>query len=98
MKIVFTKHAAVDKVAMLKKHNFTVSKAFIKNVIDEPEDKDTESDFPKIIASKAVDEKHVLRVVYKRSLRSSTSSADLKKKGDIITVITFYPAAKGRYY
>ena len=38
-----------------------------------------------IIASRSIDEKHVLRVVY-------------KWKGDIITVITFYPAAKGRYY
>ena len=70
---------------MLKKHNFTVSKAFIRGVIAKPDNEDEESDYPKIIASKILDGKHVLRVVY-------------KKKGDIITVITFYPAPKGRYY
>ena len=85
MRIVFTKHASVDKFAMLKKHKFNVDKETIKNVIENPEDEDKESDFPKIIVSKSIDERHVLRVVY-------------KKKGDIITVITFYPAVKGRYY
>ena len=85
MKIVFTRHASVDKVAMLKKHKFVVGRKFIESVIEYPEDEDKESDFPKIIVSKTIDEKHVLRVVYKR-------------KGDIITVITFYPARKGRYY
>ena len=85
MKIVFTKHASVDKVAMLKKHKFVVNRKFIEEVVKNPEDEDKESDFPKVIASKGIDEKHVLRVVYKR-------------KGAIITVITFYPAAKGRYY
>lgn len=85
MKIIFTRHASVDKVAMLKKHNFISSKKFIKDVIRNPENEDKETDFPKIIASKSLDEKHVLRVVY-------------KKEGDIMTVITFYPAPKGRYY
>ena len=85
MKIVFTIHAAVDKFAMLKKHKFVANKKLVRDVIRNPEDEDKESDFPKIIASKSIDEEHILRVVY-------------KKKGDIITVITFYPAAKGRYY
>lgn len=70
---------------MLKRHKFTVSKETIKDVIKNPENEDKETDFPKIIASKAIDTKHILRVVY-------------KQKGDIITVITFYPAVKGRYY
>ena len=85
MTIVFTKHASVDKVAMLKKHNFTASKTFIKDVVKNPDHEDKESDYPKIIASKNMDAKHVLRVVY-------------KKEDDIITIITFYPAPKGRYY
>ena len=85
MKIVFTKHASVDKFAMLKKHKFVANRKLIRDVVRNPEDEDKESDFPKIIVSKSIDEKHVLRVVYKR-------------KGDIITVITFYPARKGRYY
>ena len=70
---------------MLKKHKFVANKKLVRDVIRNPEDEDKESDFPKIIASKSIDEEHILRVVY-------------KKKGDIITVITFYPAAKGRYY
>lgn len=85
MKIVYTKHAAVEKFDMLKKHKFTVNKKFIESVIKNPDHKDAESDKPKIIASKDIDQKHVLRVVYKR-------------EDDIITIITFYPAEKGRYY
>jgi len=85
MKIVYTKHAAVDKFNMLKKHKFTVDKKLIKNVLENPDHEDKESDKPKIIASREIDQKHVLRVVYKR-------------EGDIITVITFYPAEKGRYF
>ena len=85
MKIIYTKHAAVDKFNMLKKHKFKVDKGFIDNVIKNPDHEDKESDKPKIIASKQIDPKHVLRVVY-------------KQEGDIITIITFYPAEKGRYY
>ncbi len=87
MKFVFTKHAAVDKFAMLKRHGFKtpIRKRSIKAVILHPEHEDAESDFPKIIASGSIDEKHILRVVY-------------RKEGDIIIVITFYPAEKGRYY
>ncbi len=85
MKISFTKHAQVDKFALLKKHKFMISRKIIKEVIKNPDHIDEESDAPRIIASKSIDAKHVLRVVYKR-------------EGDIITVITFYPAEKGRYY
>lgn len=85
MKIVFTKHAAVDKLNMLKKHKFKVDKTFITKVINNPDHEDKDSDKPKIIASKEIDPKHILRVVY-------------KLEGDIIIVITFYPAEKGRYY
>ena len=85
MKIIYTKHAAIDKFNMLKKHKFKVSKSFIQKVIKDPDHEDRESDKPKIIASKEIDQKHVLRVVYKH-------------QGDIITVITFYPAEKERYY
>lgn len=87
MKFVFTKHAAVDKFTMLKKHKFKtrVTKQLIKQVILAPEHIDEKSDLPKIIASKTIDERHILRVVY-------------RKEGDIIIVITFYPAEKGRYY
>ena len=85
MKVVYTKHAAVDKFNMLKKHKFHVNKNTIEKVIKDPDHEDRKSDQPKIIASKDIDQKHVLRVVYKR-------------EGDIMTIITFYPAEKGRYY
>jgi len=85
VKILYTKHAAVDKFNMLKKHKFNVDKKFIVQVIKNPDHEDKESDKPKIIASKEINQKHVLRVVY-------------KQEGDIITIITFYPAEKGRYY
>lgn len=85
MKIIYTKHAGVDKFALLRRHHFKVSKRLIKEVLQNPEHIDKESDTPKIIASRSIDSRHILRVVY-------------RKEGDIITVITFYPAEKGRYY
>ena len=87
MKFVFTKHATFDKFAILKKHKFKtpVTKRLIKEIILNPEHADEESDKPNIIASKSIDVNHILRVVY-------------RKEFDIIRVITFYPAEKGRYY
>lgn len=87
MRFVFTKHAIFEKFAILKKHKFQtkITKSLIKEIILNPEHEDQESDKPKIIASKTIDSKHVLRVVYRR-------------ENDIIRVITFYPAEKGRYY
>lgn len=85
MRIVFTKHALVDKFTKLKGHNFNLTQDDVIAVIKDPENIDKESDSPKIIASKSFDKKHILRVVY-------------KVENDIIKVITFYPAEKGRYY
>lgn len=87
MKFIFTKHAAIDKFVLLKRHKFRtrVTKSFIEKVILNPEHLDSISDEPNCIASKRLDRKHILRVVY-------------RKEFDIITVITFYPAERGRYY
>lgn len=87
MKFVFTKHASQDKFAMLKKHKFQtkVTQQLIEEIIVNPEHEDGESDMPNIIVSGSIDRKHILRVVY-------------RKEFDIIRVITFYPAEKGRYY
>lgn len=85
MKIQFTRHAAVDKFAILRKHKFKATKRLIRDIINNPDHEDKVSDAPKIIASKSINPTHILRVVY-------------KKEDDIITVITFYPAEKGRYY
>lgn len=85
MKVKYTRHAAVDKFLMFKRHKFKMTKKLVKEAIINPEHEDRESDAPKIIVSKSIDSKHILRVVYRR-------------EGDIIIVITFYPAEKGRYY
>jgi len=85
MKIIFSDHARTDKFPILAKHNFYLKEADVIEIINGPEHQDKESDKPNVIASKSFDEKHILRVVY-------------RKEGDIIRIITFYPAEKGRYY
>lgn len=70
---------------MFRKHGFEVNIKTIENVIKNPKHLDKESDFPNIIASRTFDQKHILRVVF-------------RKEHDIIKIITFYPAEKGRYY
>lgn len=85
VRIVFTKHALIDKFAGFKSHKFNLTQEDVTAVINHPEHIDNESDHPKIIVSKDFDKKHILRVVY-------------KIENDIIKVITFYPAEKGRYY
>lgn len=85
MKVIYTRHAQVDKFLWLKRHNFKVTKKDIRQVLANPEHEDKESDTPKIIASKSIGPKYVLRVVY-------------RIESDKIIVITFYPAEKGRYY
>ncbi|OGY22855.1 MAG: hypothetical protein A2Y57_02875 [Candidatus Woykebacteria bacterium RBG_13_40_7b] len=85
MKVVFSQHAKKDKFFILAKHKFNLNESDVIRVIENPEHEDRESNFPNIIASRGFDEKHVLRVVYRR-------------EDDIIKIITFYPAEKGRYY
>jgi len=84
MKIVLTKHA-IEKIERFRKNKIIITKENILKVINNPEHVDRNSDKPKIITSKTLNERLVLRVVY-------------KEEGDIIKVITFYPAKKGRYY
>ncbi len=87
IKYIYTKHAAIDKFILLRKHKFKtkVTKKFLQTVIENPDHADKISDAPQIIASATLDSKHVLRVVYRR-------------EDDIIRVITFYPAEKGSYF
>lgn len=84
MKYIFTKHAKI-KFANLAKIGVTISKKHVLNTVKNPQHLDKISDFPKIIASKNIDKNHILRVVF-------------KSEDDIITIITFYPAKRGRYY
>lgn len=83
-KIAFTKHA-LNKINILKSHGFTLSKKKIIETLLAYDNLDKISDEPNLIVSKSFDDKHILRVVY-------------KIEDDIIKIITFYPAEKGRYY
>lgn len=85
MKIKFSRHALEDKFADLKQHDFDLTEAEVISVVKNPDHLDKISDKPKIIASKEIDIRHILRVVY-------------RVEGGIIKIITFYPAEKGRYY
>lgn len=85
MKIILSRHAKEDKFPILAKHNFQVSEETVIDVVNKPDHEDKTSDQPNVIASKELDESHILRVVY-------------RKDGAIIRIITFYPAEKGRYY
>lgn len=84
MKFIFTKHAK-ERLRDFARYGVKISRQEVIEVIKNPEHVDEESDHPKMIASKPKDAKHILRVVF-------------KIEDDIITVITFYPAMKGRYY
>ena len=84
MKITYTKHA-IGKFIKLFEQGTRVTKRDIFDALEAPDHIDDQTDFPKIIVSKKISEKLILRVVF-------------KKEADIITVITFYPARKGRYY
>lgn len=84
MRIVYTKHAK-KKFKILEKIGVKVTSKAVSLTIEDPDHYDSESDRLSIIVSKSIDKNHVLRVVF-------------KIEDDIITVITFYPARKGRYY
>ncbi len=83
-KIVFTKHAK-GRFIDFKKQGLEFTKRQVIKTIESPDHIDKVSDAPKIIISKVIDKFHVLRVVF-------------KVVDGIITVITFYPAKRGRYY
>lgn len=84
MKITYTKHAR-KKFKTHRDVGIIITRKDIMVTIKDPEHVDYESDKPKIIASKSLQKKLVLRVVFKID-------------NDIIKVITFYPAQAGRYY
>lgn len=83
MKVTYTNHAN-KKFKDLEKLGIKVTKTLIQKIISGPLHLDTETDFPKIIASGKYYDEHILRVVY-------------RKEGAIIIVVTFYPTRKGRY-
>ncbi|MBI4050522.1 MAG: DUF4258 domain-containing protein [Candidatus Doudnabacteria bacterium] len=80
--IYFTKHAT-NKFEILRRHKVYVSEAQVIETISSPDLTD-ESRLPLLIAQKALDQTHVLRVVY-------------KQENGMIRVITFYPGRKSQY-
>lgn len=83
MKITYTKHA-MNKFKYAEELNWNLSEEDIEYAIQNP-DFHTSDDTKKVeIVLKDYDKNSNLRVVYSRI-------------GDIITVITFYLARKGRY-
>ena len=82
MKIRFTVHA-LQKFSILKKHGISVSKRQVMQAVREPDQLDYRRS-PLLIAQIGLDERRVLRVVY-------------RMEKDMIVVITFYPGRKSQY-
>ncbi|MFW6194524.1 MAG: DUF4258 domain-containing protein [Halobacteriota archaeon] len=82
MKIVFTDHAS-DKFSVLRKHNCKIDKESVLKAVKDPE-KVVPGKHYRLIAQKALDEEHLLRVIY-------------EDKGKEWVIITFYPARRERY-
>jgi len=77
--IVYTKHAK-EKFRILKEQGFVIRRKLVEETLKFPETIDY-SRAPLFIAQKTINERHLLRVVF-------------KKEGDIIKIITFYPMRK----
>lgn len=82
MNFRFTKHS-LEKFVNTRKAGFRFTKKQIKNTILNPFKTEIRNDNTRI-AMTIVDEKHVLRVVY-------------RSENDIIVIITFYPGRKKAY-
>ncbi|OGC08009.1 DUF4258 domain-containing protein [candidate division WOR-1 bacterium RIFOXYA2_FULL_36_21] len=80
--ISFCSHAQ-EKFKILEEHGFSVSKEKVLDVIKKP-DKKEKGFKDRFIAQKAIDFKHVLRVVY-------------EEKDNLIVIITFYPGRRSYY-
>ncbi|KKW19197.1 MAG: hypothetical protein UY63_C0018G0018 [Parcubacteria group bacterium GW2011_GWA2_51_10] len=82
MQIRFTRHA-VQKSAVLKRHGISISRRRIIRAVEQPDLVDY-TRLPLLIAQTNLDERRVLRVVYR-----------IEK--DAMVIITFYPGRKSQY-
>ena len=82
MKIIFTEHAEL-KFKDLEKQGFKIAKGQVEDAINMPQDI-IESAKGHLIAQRAIDETHMIRVIY-------------EKEEDSIRVITFYPTRRRKY-
>jgi len=80
-KIRFTKHAR-EKFEFIKDYGFEIDEKKVFEAIQNPTRLDKKN--AQYFATKAVDTKHALRVVY-------------EKRKDYLLVITFYPVRRERY-
>lgn len=81
--IIFTKHAE-KKFKIFERHKLYFTHEQIIEVIKQPDLIDKYSRTPLLVAQKTIDEKHVLRVIY-------------KQEKDRVTIITFYPGRRSQY-
>ncbi len=80
-KVKLTKHAT-EKIEMLKKYGFEVTKDQITQTVLNPERLDDKNN--QLFAASLLDSNHALRVVY-------------ETRKDYLLVITFYPVKRERY-
>lgn len=83
MKIVLSGHVLNEKIPLLKSLNWNITHSKIRQTIKKPKWRGTTEE-GQPTAMSLMDQKHILRVVY-------------KKENDIITVITIHIARRGRY-
>lgn len=79
--IRFTKHAR-EKFEILARHGVSVTEAQVIETLTAPDR--LEKDQQPAVAQKALDDQHVLRVVF-------------RSEGDDMIVVTFYPGRRQRY-
>lgn len=81
MKVVYTKHA-LEKFKHPSVVKLGITKIHIQNALEEPDKSWVDEEGLEYLLRK-IDEKHNLRIVY--------------RKEDDIIIITFHPAKRGRY-
>ena len=83
MTIRFTKHA-LEKFNVLRKHGVLITEEKVLMTVTNPEFIDRQSRAPLMISQSVLDQRRVLRVVY-------------RQEGENIVIITFYPGRKSQY-
>ncbi len=82
MRIELTGHAT-HKLRVLRRHGVKVTKKIVEDAVMRP-DKVVQGLTGRQISERALDEGHILRVVFMR-------------EGEKVVVVTMYPARRGRY-
>ena len=80
--VAYTRHAR-QKFEVLKRHGLEVTTAAVELTVVSPEKLEPYSE-GRFIAQRGIDDRHVLRVVY-------------REEGDTRVIITFYPGRRDRY-